>query len=190
MPDPRPLYNLPRLLQKQSAVVLIAEGEKAADAAQRLFPEAVAVTWAGGCMAWRKTDWQPLKGHKMIIWPDNDRPGLSTAFDIQEHLLGLGAEVVKVITLPEGLPQGWDAADAVAEGWTHAQAIELLAGFPHTPEGHCPLCWLNRVVALTGGPTCKHTFRQWQEFDASHPDFNAPETGQKTNILHKENSND
>ncbi|NDV61256.1 hypothetical protein G0Q06_02190 [Puniceicoccales bacterium CK1056] len=172
MPEPRPLYNLPRVLNKPQAVVIIAEGEKAADAAQGLFPEGVAATWAGGCKAWHKTDWQPLKGRAVIFWPDNDRPGQTVAADVQEHLLGLGAKFVKVIALPFGLPQGWDAADAVAEGWTRGMALELLAGFPNTPEGLCPLCWLRSVVAPVGGPTCKHTFKGWPEtWPANHEDF-------------------
>ena len=44
MPAPRPLYRLPDVLARRDARVLVVEGEKAADAATKLFPELVATT--------------------------------------------------------------------------------------------------------------------------------------------------
>jgi hypothetical protein len=50
-PKPRPLYNLSHLIARPDAPVVIVEGEKTADAAAKLFPHAVCITWAGGCKA-------------------------------------------------------------------------------------------------------------------------------------------
>ena len=48
MDTPRPLYGLDRLAARPDAPVIVCEGEKAADAAERLFPEYVAVTSPNG----------------------------------------------------------------------------------------------------------------------------------------------
>ena len=43
-PDPRPLYGLDRITQRPNSPVLVVEGEKAADAAGKIFPDYVCVT--------------------------------------------------------------------------------------------------------------------------------------------------
>jgi hypothetical protein len=44
IPAPRPLYRLPELLTRPEAWVIVAEGEKAADAAAVLFPDMAATS--------------------------------------------------------------------------------------------------------------------------------------------------
>ena len=128
---PRPLYGLDRLAARPAAQVLIVEGEKTADAAQRLLPGVVVVSWPGGGKAVRFADWSPLQGRKVMIWPDRDAPGFATAEGwidearavqqgIAQLLQGVAA-VVKVIEPPAGEPDGWDLADAEAQGWDGAQ---------------------------------------------------------------------
>jgi putative DNA primase/helicase len=124
---PRPLYGLQHLAQAPSAAVLICEGEKAADAAQRLFPDLVAVTSAGGSKAAGKADWGPLKGRDLAIWPDNDEAGGSYADEVAQAALKAGAVSVVIIAPPKGKPQGWDAADAEAEGLTAEKLQALVA---------------------------------------------------------------
>lgn len=46
--DPRPLYNLDQVFQRQDAKILVVEGEKAAKSAARLFSDYVVVTSPGG----------------------------------------------------------------------------------------------------------------------------------------------
>jgi len=71
MPDPRPLYRLPDIIEADE--VWICEGEKAADAAVSLgLP---ATTSAGGSKAADKSDWRPLNGKRVYILPDNDSAG-------------------------------------------------------------------------------------------------------------------
>src|SRR5690606_19146976 len=62
-----------------------------------------------------KTDWSPLSGKTVIVWPDNDEAGARYANAVILILLGIGARVRR-ISIPENKPQKWDAADAVAEG--------------------------------------------------------------------------
>lgn len=125
VPAPRSLYALDRLAAAPAAVVLVVEGEKAADAAQALVEPLgwVATTSPGGARAAEKADWSPLCGRAVRVWPDADAPGSSYAADVARLALAAGAASVQVLNLPalEGLhggplPDGWDAADALAEG--------------------------------------------------------------------------
>ena len=75
MPCPRPLYQLPGILARPDARVLVVEGEKAADAAAKLFSELVATTPPHGVQSPHKADWGSLRGRHVVVWPDNDKPG-------------------------------------------------------------------------------------------------------------------
>ncbi len=78
-PVSRPLYGLDRLAARPNAPVIVTEGEKAADGATTLFPDHVAVTSPGGCKAAGKTNWTPLKGRHVVVWPDHDDTGSAYA---------------------------------------------------------------------------------------------------------------
>jgi putative DNA primase/helicase len=111
-PDaPRPLYRLNALSHaKADATVLQVEGEKAADAAEHLFPDYVAMTWSGGANADRGADFSPLSGRAVILWPDADDAGRNATARIAKQLPQ--AQVVDTA----GLPDGFDAADLEASG--------------------------------------------------------------------------
>jgi putative DNA primase/helicase len=121
---PRPLYGLDLLAANPDAGVLIVEGEKAADAARAISP-GVVLTWPGGSKAVKYADWSPLAGRKVVIWPDRDAPGVEAARAISKALAGIAAKV-RIITPPAGPDDGWDLADAVAEGWDRARLIEAM----------------------------------------------------------------
>jgi len=112
----RPLYGLDQLKQKPEASVLVVEGEKTAEAAKALFPDHAVVTWSGGCGAVQKSDWSVLKDRNVVIWPDNDQPGLNAAAKIAEILNKQGNEHVKTVDLLSTLPHKWDLADQLPEG--------------------------------------------------------------------------
>ncbi|WP_448506105.1 AAA family ATPase [Immundisolibacter sp.] len=120
MPEPRPLYNL-SAIATADAVVLV-EGEKCADA---LMQRGIVATTAmgGAATALDKTDWSPLAGKTVIVWPDHDEAGARYANAVIPKLQSIGARVRR-IHVPEDKPQKWDAADAVAEG---ADVQSLLA---------------------------------------------------------------
>lgn len=121
---PRPLYGLDLLAANPSAGVLIVEGEKAADAARTICPGLV-VTWPGGGKAVRFADWSPLAGRNVVIWPDRDEPGIDAAQAIAK-LIAPTVNKVRIITPPAGEPDGWDLADAVAEGWDRARLVQAI----------------------------------------------------------------
>ena len=133
LPAPRPLYGLDLLAERPLAPVLIVEGEKAADAARSLAPDFVVVTWPTGAKSWDKADWTPLFGKPVIVlWPDADKPG-------QEAMTGIVGKLahscrsIKVLDV-DSHSEGWDAADALAEGWA---SEKLYAWIDETPEQPC-----------------------------------------------------
>jgi len=108
----RPMLLSHPLAAKPDAMVLIVEGEKTRDAAQKLFPGLVACCWSGGCKAIEKTNFTPLAGRKVLLWPDNDDAGRNAMQQLAQVLYGVGAASVKVVANPDDAPQGWDIADA------------------------------------------------------------------------------
>lgn len=124
---PRPLYGLDRLAANPEATVLICEGEKAADAAQILFPDFVAITSPNGAKSAQNADWIPLSGRNGIVWPDNDQPGISYAQTAAQSALKAGALSVSIVTVPDIFPEKWDLADPLPEGISLENIRQILA---------------------------------------------------------------
>lgn len=138
--EPRPLYGAELLAHFPDRHVIVVEGEKAADAGRRmtLGTGQIVITWPGGCKAVDKADWSILAAHRgpVTLWPDTDsqadkrtgemrpyreQPGMSAMLRIAEILAAAGKQDVLVLQVdePGHAPDGWDAADAEAEGWDH-----------------------------------------------------------------------
>ncbi|NHZ38567.1 phage/plasmid primase, P4 family [Massilia aquatica] len=125
-PSPRPAYGLDRMAARPDAPILFTEGEKAADAAQRLFPFFAVVTTLNGAKAPEKTDFTPFAGRTILIAPDDDEPGQAYKDKLIDLLRTAGANVEAVMNLSlllAGVPEdqknsGYDLADAEAHGWT------------------------------------------------------------------------
>ncbi len=113
-PDPRPLYNQPGLAS--ATQVVFVEGEKCA---QALIDAGIVATTAmhGANAPVEKTDWSPLAGKIVLIWPDRDKPGWEYAANAAQAMLQAGAVSVAILVPPEDAPAGWDAADAIEEGF-------------------------------------------------------------------------
>lgn len=140
--DPRPLYGVELLATKPKANVILVEGEKACDAARELFPQALVLTWAGGCKAVGKADWSVLAGRKIVGWPDCDsqryadsdqfkpyheQPGMAAMLAIAELVSKHGASM-RIVEVPQpgDWPNGHDLYDLRAEGWTPEQTAAYL----------------------------------------------------------------
>lgn len=119
---PRPLYGLDRLAARPEAPVLVVEGEKACDAASALLPLYVVIAWPGGSNAWHKADWAPVRERKILLWPDNDAPGIECMEKLAAVLSDPKGYACSVRILdPGGVADGFDAAD-----WT-GTTEELIA---------------------------------------------------------------
>ena len=127
LPEPRPLYNLDKILNNVGALVVVCEGEKAADAAAILLPDAVITTMLNGAQSPNKSDWQPLSGRDVWLWPDNDEAGQKCMVVIRNLLKVAGAASVKTINLKafDSLPVKGDAADLLAANFAPAAMLEL-----------------------------------------------------------------
>ena len=141
-PKPRPLYGLDKLAENPNALVMLVEGEKAADAAQELFianglpmQDLVVVTWPGGGKAVKHVDWSPLAGRAVALWPDADfkrypanhersgvplpfleQPGTVAMLEIWRAIRETAARV-QFILPPANVPDGWDLADPAPPGF-------------------------------------------------------------------------
>lgn len=129
-PNPRPLYNQPGMVG--ASQVVLVEGEKCA---QTLINAGIVATTAmhGANAPVEKTDWSPLADKAVLIWPDRDKPGWEYATQAAQAILTAGAKSCHILYPPEEASEGWDAADAVAEGFdlaaflTHAPRAQIYA---------------------------------------------------------------
>ena len=134
---PRPLYGLNLIHQApKDLTIWIVEGEKCAEALRSLPPgvRRLAITSLGGTNAAKFTDWFPLAGRKVRIWPDHDEPGKIYAEEIKLQLEGLmpppTIEMVDVVKL--GLEKKGDAYD-----WLQIHKPEELDRIPLIWEDGC-----------------------------------------------------
>ncbi len=111
-PEIRPLYNIPGILRSDK--VVLVEGGKCAEA---LIEKGITATTAmfGANAPIDRTDWTPLKGKHIIIWPDNDEAGNKYAKNAEKKLLELGVASLAALRVPPDKLRSWDAADAVQE---------------------------------------------------------------------------
>lgn len=123
---PRPLYGLQHLAAYPQAVVVVVEGEKCADALAAAIPGTPVLTWPGGAGGVEHVQWAPLRGRRVVLWPDADEPGRKAMARVSTLLTAIGC-AVKICTLGD-VPRGWDVADAITDGWTRDDLTALLAG--------------------------------------------------------------
>lgn len=144
--EPRPLYGLDRLAAAPQPVpmAVVVEGEKCADALQAVLGPAMPVlAWPGGGNAAGKADWSALHGvQAVVLWPDADakldkgtgtrlpleaQPGMKAMRRVQALLAEQGVPALLVdVGEPGARPDGWDCADAVADGWTRDQVLSFM----------------------------------------------------------------
>lgn len=120
-PKGKPIYGI-EYLKGNDKPVLIVEREKARDAANKLIYKYYnCITWLGGTGSVNKVDWSPLNGRDVYIWPDKDEPGVRAAKVIQFKIPN-----ARIISPPADVPEKWDLADALADGWTKEQVLEYI----------------------------------------------------------------
>lgn len=123
--EPLP-FNLPAILAHPNRPVLVAEGEKCAEALIRA--GFVATTNHGGANNWNPALNRWFSGRKVVVLPDNDVTGKAHAQRVVNNLLPV-AEQIKLCELPGLLPKG-DVADWFSAGGTSEQLTDLVKSAP------------------------------------------------------------
>lgn len=113
MPEIRSLYNLPGIATSDR--IIITEGEKCAQVLIDLGITATTVM-GGANFDPAKTDFSPLAGKDITIWPDNDKAGQGYVERLKAGLQSVKPRSLQVIIPPADKPEKWDAADAVQDG--------------------------------------------------------------------------
>lgn len=93
----KPLYALCRISVSKDQPIYVVEGEQKADYLNKL---GLYATTTGGCQSVSKTDLSPLFGRSIIVWPDNDEPGLKFLATLNEAVHEKNT-LVSVIKLDE-----------------------------------------------------------------------------------------
>ena len=145
-PDsPRPLFRLDQILEADpSEEIYLVEGEKCVEAAESL--GLLATTSPQGANSFALTNWEPLRGRRVVITPDRDKEGEIYAAGVEKILRALGCEIRVVrlqSTRQETNPPKFDLADWIAE--QDSTETERLSKALQT------LAYAAKVVARLGG---------------------------------------
>ena len=117
----KPLYRLHDLGTRPADPVIVVEGEWCADALAKI---GALATTSGAADSAGKTDWQPLAGRSVTIWPDNDEAGQRYADAVADALLALGCSVCLVDVAVLNLPNKGDVVDWLAAN-PNATAVDI-----------------------------------------------------------------
>lgn len=169
---PRPLYNLNLVSLRHEDPIMIGEGEKTADAMHSVFVKYTCTTWIGGGEGVKNTDWSPLFGRDILLWPDNDKdktyqvgprkgqlmdwwdqPGnkamLAIYVILKDH-----CPSIRWVKSPPDAPCGWDVADI---SWTIEEANNYLdKNLTEVPQGGQEYTGLENSQVLPVLPIVDH----------------------------------
>lgn len=132
-----PLYRSEHLPGRPGELVIVTEGEKAADALAGLGVLALG-TATGASGTPRERVVAALRGRRVLVWADADEPGRAHAHRVAESARSTGALEVRLYA-PAG-DDGRDAADVIAEQGAEAAgkfvaSLWESAGAPLGPIG-------------------------------------------------------
>ena len=110
--------------------VLIVEGEKAAEAAKKLFPRAICLAWRGGASNISTADWSLLQNRIVYLWPDNDDAGKKAMINVAKELIDSTVYMVDTTRFP---PKA-DLANDLS--WTAVNEALRDAKLIHSPNDY------------------------------------------------------
>jgi hypothetical protein len=132
----RLLYGLERLALKPDAPAVVVPTRRALIAAQGLLPDAAVVAWRSDA---REVHWLALRGRSVILALPAGADGRARAQAAAGALAEAGIDDVRILVWPicrrdaggwrqvrAEIPDGYDFADACADGWTARHAGALL----------------------------------------------------------------
>ncbi len=160
----KPLYRLHDLATHPLDPVIVVEGEWCADALAKI---GALATTSGAADSAGKTDWQPLAGRNVIIWPDNDEAGQRYADAVEDVLLALGCTVRLVDVATMNLPHKGDAVEWMAANQNATVAdIHALPTIKQPQSSSCGAVIESKSFALPekkSTPARNYKNRDWPE---------------------------
>ena len=129
LPEPRPLFNLNRLADNPQSPVVLCEGEAKSLAAGQLTGRTPTCN-SGGSNSAHKANFNPLQGRDVLVWADADEAGRKWLKTVLKLLNDRGCTISVVNT--DGLDEsiGFDAKNALDEGWTKADVEKRIIASP------------------------------------------------------------
>lgn len=107
-PQGFPLLNLDKILSDETGkTIVLVEGEVKSESIPE---EYIATAIAGGASGWKDTDFSPLEGKNVILWPDNDDAGKKCMAGIAAEIDTI-AKTVKMVEPCVSWEKGKDAAN-------------------------------------------------------------------------------
>jgi putative DNA primase/helicase len=177
--EPYPIYRQPDIANDPSAMVVVTEGEKDADALATIGVVATTAPMGAdsmGCPVSEdgkpgKTDWSPLTGRNVVLWGDEDEPGRNHMVRVARCLSRLKPSPVIKVILIEDRHGTKDAAQLLEEKGEELVRIAIanaipwivtpppllfdLMAFADTPRGQVSWLWQdvipNGMLSLVAG---------------------------------------
>lgn len=113
----RTIYNLPEVLK--SDLIFVVEGEQDVETLRAI--GLVGTCNAGGAGKWQEQFGRLLDGKRVVVIPDNDKPGREHAAKVMESLTNAAAKAI--LALPG--PEKSDVTDWLEGAGTKARLLEL-----------------------------------------------------------------
>ena len=110
------LYNRDKLAANSDLPVVIHEGPKCVFIAEKDIQGFIHTGWNSGGKKFALVDFEPLRGKKVIIYPDDDGPGRKTALEVYDLIKSITATCRICEPLAEARsikPQGSDIVEAL-----------------------------------------------------------------------------
>ena len=148
-----PLYRLEALAADATLPVLLVQGQACADAARdALGPSYCVLAWLG---AYTKTDFSPLQGRDVTLWPEITVAGNSAGAGVAGRVAPIAASL-RVVHAPAAKKSGWNCISAIGDGAELAALIDELAAPVEMPDP-------SPARAVTSAPSAvdESAYSQW-----------------------------
>lgn len=123
----RPVYNLHRLTKEKNETVIVTTDIKSQAATAEYFPNYTVTCCQGGIAEYKKTNWDALKGRKVIFFPSANHESISYFNEIANKLFGSGTNMRFVdFEAMSNINPNWTVADALEANMPQDKLVEFV----------------------------------------------------------------
>jgi hypothetical protein len=105
------LYGLADLAAHPDVTVFVTEGEQKAEKLTQIGAGQFVGVTSGSATSAGGSDWSPLAGRRVVIWPDHDAPGAKYADEVATKLAAQACIAGRLEVAALGLPEAGDVVD-------------------------------------------------------------------------------